>query len=124
MPRPRKADSQATPSAAAPAGAAPADGQSTATPAAPSRKGGRPRKTRGEASSAPSPRGPQRRFGYFDDGTISVNLPACRGEITMDELAELVSFCGVRAHAAPAEPKRGPGRPRKARRGGRPKGKG
>ena len=34
------------------------------------------------------------RFGVFDDGSISINLPGCKGRIASDEAREFVAFLG------------------------------
>jgi hypothetical protein len=83
MPRPKAA----TPSAPAPAPAAPV----AAAPDKPRRKYTRRASDKPAASAAPTP--PQSaRFGIFDDGTVTVNLPTCQGVIGTDDARALLTF--------------------------------
>lgn len=51
-----------------------------------------PRKARrGGRNAAPAP-SVVRRFGVFDDGSVEVELPGCKGSMSGEEASELVAF--------------------------------
>lgn len=74
--------------------------KASATPAAEPEAKAEPRKRGRKAKVKPQAASQPARFGVFDDGSVTLNLPACKGQLVPQEAREFLAFLariGVKA---------------------------